>query len=223
MMNEKLRVVGSLTRHDVRNKLSAITGNAYLARKELAGNSKVLEYLEEMETAVQQTVKIFDFAKAYEMLGAQELVYADVEKTVDEAVSLFSDLKGAKMTNDCHGLSVLADSLLRQLFYNLIDNSLKHGQKTTTMRIHYEATSQGELRLLYEDDGVGIPLGEKPRLFKEGYSTGGSPAYGLYLIEKMMEVYGWNIRETGTPGKGTQFVIAIPKTNKNGKENYQIH
>jgi PAS domain S-box-containing protein len=222
MMNEKLRVVGGLTRHDVRNKLSAITGNAYLARKELAGNSKVLEYLEEMETAVRQTVKIFDFAKAYEMLGAQELVYVDVEKTADEAVSLFSDLKGVKMTNDCHGLSVLADSLLRQLFYNLIDNSLKHGQKATTMRIHYEATSQGELRLLCEDDGVGIPLGEKPRLFKEGYNTGGSTGYGLYLIEKMMEVYGWSIRETGTPGKGAQFAIAIPKTNKNGKENYQI-
>ena len=33
LMNEKLRVVGGLTRHDVRNKLSAVTGYAYLLKK----------------------------------------------------------------------------------------------------------------------------------------------------------------------------------------------
>ncbi len=34
LVNEKLGVVGSLTRHDVRNKLSAVTGYAYLLKKE---------------------------------------------------------------------------------------------------------------------------------------------------------------------------------------------
>jgi PAS domain S-box-containing protein len=220
-MNEKLRVVGNLTRHDVRNKLSTITGNAYLLRKQLTGNSEILDKLREMETAVQQTVKIFDFAKAYEMLGAEELGYIDVEKTVNEAISLFSDLKNAKVTNDCHGLIVLADSLLRQSFYNLIDNSLKYSQKVTQIRVHYETTGNNELRLAYEDDGVGIPDTEKPKLFKEGYSTGGSTGYGLYLIKKIMEVYGWTIQETGKPGKGAQFIITIPKINQNGKENYE--
>jgi PAS domain S-box-containing protein len=222
MMNEKLRVVGDLTRHDVRNKLSAITGNAYLAKKELTSDSKVLEYLDEMETAAQQMVRIFDFAKAYEMLGAEELVYVDVEKTVNEAISLFSDLKDVKVTNDCYGLIVLADSLLRQLFYNLIDNSLKYGHKNTKIRIHYEKTGNDEIRLAYEDDGVGIPDAEKPKLFKEGYSTGGSTGYGLHLIKKMVEVYGWTIQETGTPGKGAQFTMTIPKTSQSGKENYRI-
>ncbi len=33
MMNEKLGVVGSLTRHDVRNKLSTVTGYAYILKK----------------------------------------------------------------------------------------------------------------------------------------------------------------------------------------------
>jgi PAS domain S-box-containing protein len=221
VMNEKLRVVGSLTRHDVQNKLSTITGNAYLLRKQLIGNSEILDKLGEMETAVQQTVKIFDFAKAYEMLGAEELGYIGVEKTVNEAISLFSDLKNVKVTNDCHGLIVLADSLLRQSFYNLIDNSLKYSQKITKIRVHYETTGNNELRLAYEDDGVGIPDTEKPKLFKEGYSTGGSTGYGLYLIKKIMEVYGWTIQETGKPGKGAQFIITIPKINQNGKENYE--
>jgi PAS domain S-box-containing protein len=222
IMNEKLRVVGGLTRHDARNKLSAITGNVYLAKKELASGSKVLEYLNEMEEAVQQTVRVFDFAKAYEMLGAEELVYIDVEKTVNEAISLFSGLKNVRVTNDCHGLSVLADSLLRQLFYNLIDNSLKYGRKIAGIKLYYEKTGQDGLKLIYEDDGVGIPVAEKLKLFKEGYSTGGSTGHGLYLIKKMTEVYGWTIQEKGKPGKGAQFVMTIPQTNSSGKQNYRI-
>ncbi len=221
-MNEKLRVVGGLTRHDVRNKLSTITGNAYLLKKQLAGNSEALDKLGDMEKAVQQTVKIFDFAKAYEMLGAEELVYNDVEKTVNEAISLFASRNNVKVINDCHGLTILADSLLRQLFYNLIDNSLKYGQKTARIRVYYKKTGQDSLKLVYEDDGIGIPVAEKPKLFKEGYSTGGSTGYGLYLIGKMMEVYGWKIQETGTPGKGAQFTITIPKTNQTREENYRL-
>jgi len=222
-MNEKLQVVGQLTRHDVRNKLSTITGNVYLLKKQLASNSEILGKLRDMETAVQQTVKIFDFAKAYEMLGTEELVYNDVEKTVNEAISLFANRNNIKVINDCHGLTILADSLLRQLFYNLIDNSLKYGQKTARIRVYYEKTGQDSLKLVYEDDGIGIPVAEKPKLFKEGYSTGGSTGYGLYLIKKIVEVYGWTIQETGTPGKGARFTMVILEKNQNGKENYQLH
>lgn len=222
MMNEKLRVVGGLTRHDAKNKLSAIVGNAYLAKKELSSNSKALNYLGEMETAVRQIVRIFDFAKNYEMLGVEELVYTDVEKTVNEAISLFSDLGEIRVINDCHGLTVFADSLLRQLFYNLIDNSLKYGRKISKIRLYCEKTGQNELRLIYEDDGIGIPAAEKLKLFKEGYSTGGGTGYGSYLIRKIVEVYGWTIQETGEEGKGAQFTITIPKMSQSGKENYGI-
>ena len=222
-MNEKLRVVGGLTRHDVRNKLAAIVGNTYLVKKEMAGNEKVLDRLGEIEKAVQQSVKIFDFAKTYEMLGAEEMAYVDVGKTVKDAASLFTDLKGAKVINDCRGLDVFADSLLQQLFYNLIDNSLKYGQKMTTIRVHCEESGKSYLELVYEDDGVGIPVAGKTKLFTEGYSTGGSTGYGLYLIKKMVEVYGWTIKETGEPGKGARFLMTIPKTNESGKINYRLH
>jgi PAS domain S-box-containing protein len=223
MMNEKLRVIGGLTRHDVRNKLSVVTGNAYLARKESEKNSKVLDYLKEMEEAVHQATRIFDFAKTYEMLGVEELTYIDMEKIVNEAISLFSDLKDVSVTNDCHGLTVLADSLLRQLFYNLIDNSLKHGQKTSKIRIRHEKADGDQLRMIYEDDGVGISESGKQRVFHEGYTTSKGSGYGLYLIKKMTEVYGWTIEETGEQGKGARFVMILPKLNKQGKENYRFH
>ena len=220
-MNEKLHVVGSLTRHDVRNKLSIVTGNIFLAKKRLSDSPVISEYLHDIDSACRQILEIFEFAHSYESLGVEELVYVDVGKTVDEAVMLFPDLN-INITNNCSGLTVLADSFLRQMFYNLIDNSLKHGGKTSRIRIRYEETSPDELRLYYEDDGLGVPETAKPNLFKEGFTTGKGTGYGLYLIKKMMEVYGWKILETGKPGKGAQFTITIPRTNQNTKENYRI-
>jgi signal transduction histidine kinase len=112
--------------------------------------------------------------------------------------------------------------LLRQLFYNLIDNSLKHGQKVSRIRLYYEGTDIDNLTLVYEDDGVGIPASEKPNLFQQGYSTGGSTGYGLYLISKMVEVYGWTIQETGTSGEGARFTMTIPKVYRDGRESARV-
>jgi PAS domain S-box-containing protein len=220
-MNEKLRVVGGLTRHDVRNKLAAVAGYAYLLKKKFDEQPEVLYWLDKIELAVEDSVKIFESAKIYEQLGVEKLVYVDVGKAVDEAVGMFSGL-AIKVVNGCHGLTVLADSFLRQLFYNFIDNTRKYGKKTTVIRVDYEKARSHGLRLIYEDDGVGISTEDKLKLFTEGFSTGGSTGFGLFLSKKMMDVYGWEIQENGEPGKGARFTMTIPRLNKNGKENFQI-
>lgn len=217
MVNEKLRVVGGLTRHDVRNKLSAVTGNAFLLKKKHANQPDIIDGLGKMEEAVKEVAKIFDFAKMYEQLGVEELTYVDVEKTVDEAAALFSGLT-IKLINECHGLTVLADSFLRQLFYNFIDNTKKHGKKATAIRVYFEKAESGELRVIYEDDGVGISTENKLKLFTESFSTEGSTGFGLFLIKKMIDIYGWQIQETGQSGKGAKFTITIPRLNKKGKK-----
>ena len=222
VMNEKLRVVGGLTRHDIRNKLAAVAGSAYLLRKRFASEPSAIECLESIETAVRESERIFNFALAYEKLGVEQLVYVDAKKILEEAIAMFPDLKGVRIVNDCDGLTLLADSLLRQLFYNLIDNSLKYCQKATQIRIHYEKTHDNELRLAYEDDGIGISKDAKPKLFNEGFTTGKGSGHGLYLIRKMMDVYGWTIDETGEPGKGARFTINIPETKPDGTRNYRL-
>ena len=80
--NEKLHVVGGLTRHDVRNKLSAVTGNAYLLRRKLTEDPKALEQLNDMEAAVRLVERIFEFARIYEKLGTEQLVNTEVGKVV---------------------------------------------------------------------------------------------------------------------------------------------
>jgi len=216
--SEKLSVVGGLTRHDVNNKLSTILNVSYLLKQKLRDNQS-LELVKETESAVHQIEGLFEFARAYEKLGTEELAYVDAEKVFNEAARLFPSLKDIRIVNDCHGLTLFADSLLRQLFYNLIDNSLKHGEKVGQVRVHYEI-SEDHLKLIYDDDGVGIPKAEKDKIFKEGY--GKARGHGLYLIKKMCEVYGWTIRETGRQGKGAQFTINMPKAKPDGKPNCKL-
>jgi len=221
LMNEKLRVVGGLTRHDVRNKLSAINGYAYLMKKKHKDQVDIAADLDKMGQSVKEIERIFDFARFYEQLGVEELVFVNVGNAVDEAKALFS-CPIPTIVNGCHALSVLADSFLRQMFYNFIDNTRKYGTTATTIKVHFDEIDEGHLKLTYEDDGAGISLENKQRLFREGFSTGGSTGFGLFLIKKMMEIYGWAIEETGEMGKGARFQITIPKYSTNGRENYQI-
>jgi PAS domain S-box-containing protein len=218
-LNEKLRVVEGLTRHDIRNKLSALNGRLYLLKKRFGDNPEALQQLKEMESVSQQMLRIIEFEKIYVKVGAEELSYIDAERHFNEATFLFSDLKGATLVNECQGLTVLADSLLRQLFYNLIDNTLKYGKKTRRIRVHYQE-EENQLKLIYEDDGVGIPDDVKSHLFQKGYGTG--TGYGLYLIKRICEAYGWAIEETGKEGQGAQFTMTIPKESKDGKKGYEI-
>jgi len=207
-LEAKLRVVGTLTRHDARNKLSAVTMNTFLAKKKLASNHEALQHLNEIELAVGEVERIFEFAKTYEMLGMEKLVNMDVGRTLEETVHLFSDLQSVKVVNDCRGLTVQADSLLGQLFYNLIHNSLKHGKKVSQIRVFCEKKGKDQLELIYEDDGVGIAKAEKEKIFEERY--GNRTGHGLYVIRRMCEVYGWSIKETGEHGKGAKFSITMP-------------
>jgi PAS domain S-box-containing protein len=218
-LNEKLRVVESLTRHDLRNKLSALNGLVYILKKRCRENQEAQQQLREIELVAQQMLRILEFERIYSQVGAEELDYINMEQHLSEAISLFSDVKGVKLINDCHGLTVFADSLLRQLFYNLIDNSLKYGEKTSKIRVHYEV-EKDQAKLIYDDDGVGIAEEIRGNLFKEGFGKG--TGYGLYLIKRICEAYGWTIAETGKQGQGVQFTMVIPKKGKDGKGNYEI-
>jgi PAS domain S-box-containing protein len=222
LINEKLKVVGRLTRHDVGNKLMVVKSNMYMLKKQIGDNPKLAQYLEGIDSAIDQSDKMFEFSRFYEKIGVEKPSKIDVAQCFNQASTLLSSFGTIRIVNDCEGLEVMADSLLKQLFYNFLDNSLKHGEKVTQIRLHYTKEGDG-LKLFYEDNGVGIPEADKPKLFHEGFSTGKSTGLGLFLIKKMVEVYGWTISEEGEPGKGAKISITIPKLNKSDEENYLIN
>jgi PAS domain S-box-containing protein len=205
-LNEKMKVVGGLTRHDVKNKHMAIKAHIYMLRKKFGDNPELIKHLEGIDLAVNQSEKIFEFSRLYEKIGAEEFLITNVGESLEEAIKLLPEVGGVKIVNECQPLTVLADSMLRQLFYNLVDNSLKHGKKVTEIRLSY-IQEKGITRIVYEDNGAGIAFGDKDRIF-EGFTTGGS-GLGLKLAKKMIEAYGWSVRENGVPGIGARFEITI--------------
>jgi len=208
-LNEKLRVLGSLTRHDVRNKLMIMNNSLYILRKRLADSPELLKYLESMELAVKQSNNLLELGQIYEKIGSEKLSRISVEESFTQAASLVNTMN-LNVINSCQGLNVIADSMLKQLFYNLIDNSIKHGKTVTEIKLWFE-TESSEIKLYYEDNGVGISKENKLLIFSEGFTTGGT-GLGLKLVKKMIESYGWSITENGEPGKGARFQITLPKS-----------
>jgi signal transduction histidine kinase len=48
----------------------------------------------------------------------------------------------------------------------------------------------------------------KKQLFNKGFGKG--TGYGLYLIKRTCDIYGWTVKETGEPGKGARFEFNLP-------------
>lgn len=207
-LNEKLCVIASFTRHDVRNKLGVLNGYLYMLKKKVENNETAMKYLVKIDETYKQLLEILDFERVYEQIGSEELVYVNVEKYFAEALSLVTDFKDIDIKCECDGLEVFADSLLRQLLYNLMDNTLKYGKKTKSIKLYCEK-EENLLLLIYKDDGEGISDDVRSHLFEKGFGKGSG--FGLYMIKRIIETYGWSIEENGKLGDGAKFTIKIPE------------
>ena len=117
-------------------------------------------------------------------------------------------LEGITLDSGKKGFSIYADPLIGKVYYNLIENSLRHGEHVTKIAFTMTETENG-LMMTYTDNGVGIQLLEKEKIFLRGY--GRNTGLGLFLIREILATTGINITETGTPGAGAQFEILVPK------------
>jgi signal transduction histidine kinase len=96
------------------------------------------------------------------------------------------------------------------VFYNLMENTLRHGEHATEIRIYYHDEENG-LVVVYEDNGKGIMDFEKALIFKRGY--GKNTGFGLFLIHEILSITGMTIIESGIWGEGARFEITVPKGN----------
>jgi len=76
-----------------------------------------------------------------------------------------------------------------------------------TIRV-YSRKRDGQLAIMYEDDGVGIEEKDRPYLFERGY--GKNTGFGLFLSREMLAITGITIQEIGTYGTGARFEIIVP-------------
>jgi len=206
--NEKLNLLGSVTRHDTLNQLSVLMGWLGIVQ-ETVTEHPTSEHLAAIQKAALAIQKELEFTADYESVGVKKPIWMGIGEACKQGISALSP-RGVVVTINLDGIEVLADQMLDKVFHNLADNSLRHGKKVSKIWVHVEESENG-LTVIYEDDGVGIAEADKERIFKRG--EGKHTGYGLDLVKGILGIAGISIRETGVPGKGARFEMLVPPGN----------
>lgn len=106
---------------------------------------------------------------------------------------------------------------ISQVLTNLIMNSLTHGYapgEVGTLTITVQQADAATLRLLYRDDGRGIPLADQPRIFDPFFTTrrgSGGSGLGLHVVyNTVVGTLKGQISVESAPGEGTLFTLTFP-------------
>jgi two-component system OmpR family sensor kinase len=103
---------------------------------------------------------------------------------------------------------------LHRLVLNLMENALRHTDPGTAVEATVERRN-GEVILAVEDDGPGIPLDLREKVFERFYrGTGdrsGSSGLGLSIVRAVATSHNGSVRlEEPLDGRGARFVVRIP-------------
>lgn len=204
--NKKLALLSSITRHDIKNQLTALMMYLGISRA-TATDPEQSASIDHEEQATQNILRQIEFTRIYEDIGSTEPRWQNIVEILDPLKKTAED-NGVIIEIKTGSLEIYADGLLAKVFENLIDNSLRHG--ITVRHIEISCKPEGENMILeYRDDGSGIKPEEKELIFKRGY--GKNTGLGLFLIREILSITGISITETGTWGQGVNFEILVPK------------
>ena len=158
-----------------------------------------------------RSLKLFtgrlQYTKEYRELGIHPPQWVNLPQILRMIVSS-KGIGPVKFMTDIRDLELYCDPIIEKVFSHLIDNTQNHGMKATEIHVTCSEATDG-LRIIYEDDGVGIPVEKKKDLFMQG--TGASARLSLFFIHDILEISDMTIRETGEPGKGARFEIYVPR------------
>ncbi len=103
---------------------------------------------------------------------------------------------------------------LEQVIINLLDNAMDAAGSGGHVRVGVMA-SDGEARIVVEDDGPGVPDELLGRIFEPFFTTkptGQGTGLGLAVSAGMLEQYGGVVRleNRPAPGIGARFIVAMP-------------
>jgi len=200
--NRKLHLLSSITRHDILNKVSVLLGNLEHART-LSQDPTIAGYLAKLESAAMAIKEQIEFTRVYQDLGSHEPQW----HKLDQVISRLQVPPFLSVHRDLPHVEIFADPIFNKIFYNFLDNALRHGQKVSTISVSAHESPHG-LVISWEDNGVGIPAHEKEKIFSKEY--GKHTGLGLFLAAEICSVTGITLQETGEPGKGARFEMLVP-------------
>ncbi len=205
--NRKLALLSGITRHDITNQLMILKGFTELLHGKVTDPSLEYEFSRIINASTLISAMI-RFTKEYEEIGVKAPVWQDCRALIDTAAK--EALPGTiGMINDLPaGAEVFADPLIVKVWYNLMDNAVRYGGKITTIRFSVQERNRDHI-MVCEDDGDGVPVHEKEKIFERGF--GKNTGLGLTLAREILDITSITISETGEPGKGARFEIVVPK------------
>jgi signal transduction histidine kinase/CheY-like chemotaxis protein/HPt (histidine-containing phosphotransfer) domain-containing protein len=222
----KSRFVAAIS-HDIRTPMNGILGVLQMAdryqiddefrtRLEVAKNSGFY-----LLTLINQ---VLDFSR----IESDKLQYAEEEFTLDGLASDIETIFGFQFEEKRVALlaagpredmgTYLGDvTHIRQILFNLVGNALKYtdrGEVSVRFDIVDAPGDQARLKILVQDDGIGIPKADLNRIFDEfakaTNARGAGTGLGLSIVNKILQALGGTIDIESVVGLGTKVTCCVP-------------
>lgn len=204
---KKLSLLSSITRHDILNHIMVAKMNMEFA-KNSASDESARNFLEKSTMAMDTIRHQIEFSSDYQEMGGKPPRWHNLDDIIESCIKshyLPPDVLIDRHTED---VEIFADPMFEKVICNLIGNTVMHGGGVSKISISVE---EGDdcFKLIYEDDGRGVPEKDRQSIFKPGY--GKNHGFGLYLVSEILSITGASIKETGTGNTGARFEIRFPK------------
>ncbi len=210
-LNESLKIINSILRHDILNDLTVVRG--YLDLYKEIGD---VELLERAYESIFKSNDLIQQMKELEHL----IVHSDEGLQVYNARQIIDLVVKTHAASDVvfsvngEGL-VLADPTFTSVIDNVIRNALVHAN---TERIDITIDEQEDwCDIRIADYGIGIPDKIKPKIFEPGFKYGKTAhtGLGLYIVKKIIERYNGTVWVKNNIPKGSVFVLKLRKPKEN--------
>lgn len=211
---ERADFLHSLLTHDIKNKVQILKGYLELLEDtELNYNQEKLA--KKSKKAIKKEVNLVkkvDTLTRISEIKKEEIKIRPIIDSIVSEVQSKADEKGIDIEWDINNVHVMGDSLLDDLLYNVIINSLIHSKGS---KIRITSEDMGEyIKIVIEDDGIGISNDLKDIIFqknsrKEKFAGTG---LGMYITKRIAESIDGDIEVKDSELGGARFDICLKKT-----------
>ncbi|MEL7976868.1 ATP-binding protein [Isoptericola sp. F-RaC21] len=203
--------------HQLRTPLTALT----MRLEEITLASDDPEVVEEARISLEQVERLVTVVD--DLLAAsrrsqggttEAVVLADVVHQQEEEWAPTFERAGRRLVIEVpDGMQVLATpGALAQIIATLLENSLKYGDGTTTVRSRPSGTT-GAVAIEVADEGEGVADDVATRIFERGTTTGGSTGLGLALARDLAAADGGRLDLVQRrPPVFALFLAGVPRT-----------
>ncbi|MCE5297297.1 MAG: PAS domain-containing protein [Euryarchaeota archaeon] len=204
MMNAKFDLVVSIIRHDMKNLLTATAGFLELSKSSKTDENRE-RYVDKGLNVLGRLNDVIEETKDFQSIGTSMPVWNDVGSILSRFEGAVEET-GRKLDVQTDGVEIFSSPVIEKVLYNLIENSLRHGEGATFVRFRIE-DHENFTALICEDDGPGVLNEEKEMIFNKG--VGKNTGLGLFFAKEALALDDITIEEKGTYGQGAKFVLMV--------------